>query len=108
MKEVFDHGSLLSREALAAQSDDIQSSDAIGAHGRTEVRDVFAKASVPLDDTGITDAQELMKHSATPDEGVVTEMNMTGQHAGIGQDVAIPELHIVSKVNSYHEEVSLP
>ena len=107
MEKLFNGGALLCGVALTAEADNVQSGDTIGTHGRTEVGDIFAKAAVALNHTGVTDADELMKHGSTTDEGVAADMDVASQHAAIGQDIFTPQLHVVGEVDTNHDEVSV-
>jgi len=76
LKEFLDGRALLTAETLTPEADDVQASDAVRAHGRTEVWNVLTKAAIALDDAGVTNADELMKYRAATDKGVVTDVNV--------------------------------
>ena len=107
-EKLLDRGALFRRETLTAQTNHIQSGDAIGAHGHAEVRDVLAKTAIALNHTRVANANKLVKHGSSTDEGIVPEMDVTSQDAMVGQDVFVPELHIMREMNTDHEEVPFP
>ena len=70
--------------------------------------DVFSKAAIALDDAGVTDADELMKHGAATNEGIATEMDVASQHAAVGENVFVTHLNILGEMDADHEEVPFP
>ncbi len=92
-------------EALAAKADDVQSGDAVDALGAAEVGDVLAERAIALDDTRVTNAQELVKHSTAADEGAITDTDMTGEESGIGDNVVGADLDIMPEVATDHEKI---
>jgi hypothetical protein len=70
--------------------------------------DVFSKAAIALDDAGVTDADELMKHGAATNEGIATEMDVASQHAAVGENVFVTHLNIMGEMDADHEEVPFP
>ena len=70
--------------------------------------DVLTEAAIALDDTGVANSDELMKYRAATDEGVVADMNMPSQQAGIREDVFVSQMHVVREVGTDHEKVPVP
>ena len=107
VEKLFDVRALLAGVTLTSKTNNVQARDAVGAHGRAKMGDIFAKTTIALDHTGITDADELMKDSPPANKGVISQANVPGQHAAVGQDVLIPDLHIMGEMDTNHKKVSV-
>jgi hypothetical protein len=104
-EELFKFCALSGGEALATEADDVEPCDAIDALGAAEVRDVFAEGAVALDDAGVADAEELVKHSTAADEAAVADVDVTSKEGGIGDDVAGAELDVMTEMTADHKKV---
>lgn len=104
-EELFEFCALSGGEALATKTNDVESCDAIDALGAAIVRDVFAEGAVALDDAGVADAEELVKHGTSADEAGVADVDLTCKEGRIGDDVAGAELDVVTEMTADHKKV---
>ena len=65
---------------------------------RAEGHHIFGKCFTTGDDRKPTDADKLVNHRPTTDEGVVTHYDVPGQVRGIGKRYVFPQDAIVSDV----------
>ena len=107
LEQLLDRRAVFCGEAIPPQADHIQAGDAVDALGGAIVRDVLAEAAIPLNNTKIADAEELVKHSSAADEGVVADVDVTRQQRCVGEDVLVPEDHIVGQVAACHQEIAI-
>ena len=55
----------------------------------------FAEAAIALHHTKIPDADELVKHRSTANEGIIPHLDVPGQKRRVRDDVVIPQNHVV-------------
>ena len=70
------------------------------------MRHIIAEGAVSLNDAVVADADELVKHSTAAKETVVANLNMPRKEHGIGDDIFVSDVNIVSEMAADHEEVS--
>lgn len=107
IKKLLDVFPVFGREALTAEADYVHSGDQVGASGRAIVGNILAEGTVALDHTVVADAEKLVKDGPAAQKGVVSQMDMARDEGRVGDDVLVPELHIMSQVGPHHDEVAI-
>ena len=107
IKQLLHGVSIFRAESLTTKTDHIQTGHAVDALSCAKMRDVFAERTIALNNAEVSNAEELMKDSATTEEGVVSNRDMTGDEDAICENAAVSHLHIMPEMCSDHDEVTI-
>jgi hypothetical protein len=91
-------------EGRSAQADDVDSREQIKKLGHREWWDVFVELRPSGDHGALSDANELMEHRTSPQNGPVAHLRIAAEKAVVHDNDFVANLHIVPEMASHHEE----
>jgi len=104
---VLEISDVLARVSTSSQPDDVEAHDAsalaVDEHVR---RDVLRDPRMAADHRQAADSTELMDRDCAGNERLILDLDMSPEHAAVGEDAAVADEGVVAEVTSCHDVIA--